>query len=138
MRIKCNSACFLSLILLALTASTGTAQQYSASQPQMQQSNSIHWLNDIANAKQLAAQSGRLVYIHFYSDNCAACDDATTCTTAADGFELRRVPPVGGAAPEFSDAAFVDSFYERVRSMVRAAVGADRVAVFVIRDAAGL
>ena len=74
MRIKCNSACFLSLILLALTASTGTAQQYSASQPQMQQSNSIHWLNDIANAKQLAAQSGRHVYIHFYSDNCAACD----------------------------------------------------------------
>jgi len=40
----------------------------------MQQSNSIQWLNDIANAKELAAQSGRLVYIHFYSDNCAACD----------------------------------------------------------------
>lgn len=62
------------MILLALSASTGVAQQYAANGPYPQQSNSIQWLNDIAHAKQLAAQSGRLVYIHFYSDNCGACD----------------------------------------------------------------
>lgn len=73
MQIRCNSAFFLSMLLLALTTSTGISQQYSAS-PYNQQNNSIHWLNDIGHAKQLAAQSGRLVYIHFYSDNCTACD----------------------------------------------------------------
>jgi len=76
MRLKCNSAFILSTILLTISATPGISQQYSAKRPTTQQNNSILWLNDIEHAKQLAAQSGRLVYIHFYSDNCAACDTA--------------------------------------------------------------
>ena len=71
-----NLIFLLSIILSVSISTTAESQQFAVATPQAHPIRSILWLSDIEHAKELAEQSGRLVYIHFYSDNCNACQNA--------------------------------------------------------------
>ena len=82
----CRFACFCcSFLLTALLAATLSAQQVGVS-----------WRHDLEAAKAEAAQSGRLVLVHFWTPTCGPCRRLETSVfnqpTVATSIEERFVP----------------------------------------------